>query len=89
MIFDRDEQIHRDDLANAIKGGAKPTGTRIEKLRWIVEHHQSARVDGCFVDALTAQACVRVYEALNEENRAKFAAMTMRKMGSLAWKLVK
>lgn len=88
MIFDRDEQTHRDDLANAIKG-TKPTGTRIEKLRWIVEHHQAARVDGCFVDAMTARACVEVYEALNEENRAKFAAMTMRKMGLLAWKLVK
>jgi hypothetical protein len=86
MIFDEEEQTARDDLAHAVKT-EKPKGTRIEKLRWIVQHQQAARVDGAYVDMLTANVCVKVYNALNETNRVKFVALTMRKMGLVAWKL--
>lgn len=89
MIFDDDEQTSRDDLAHAVKYTEKPQGTRLEKLRWIVKHQQAARVDGAYVDMMTANVCVKVYEALNETNRAKFAGLTMRKMGLVAWKLAK
>lgn len=89
MIFDDDEQTSRDDLAHAVKYTEKPTGTRLEKLRWIVRHHQAARVDGAYVDILTANVCVKVHDALNEANRTKFTGLTMRKMGLVAWKLAK
>jgi hypothetical protein len=86
---DDNEQHHRDELARTVKATPKPTGTRIEKLRAIVKAHQAARVDGCFVDAFTANACVTVFEALSEANRATFVALPMRKMASVAFKLCK
>lgn len=87
MIFDDDEQTSRDDLAHAVKYTEKPSGTRLEKLRWIVKHQQAARVDGAYVDMMTANVCVKVHDALNEANRVKFLGLTMRKMGLVAWKL--
>lgn len=89
MIFDEEEQTSRDDLAHAVKYTEKPTGTRLEKLRWICKHQQAARVDGAYVDIMTANVCVKVHAALNEANQAKFVGLTMRKMGLVAWKLAK
>jgi len=60
MRYNEHEQGERDELARTVKATPKPTGARIDKLRWIVEHHQAARVDGCYVDAFTASACVAV-----------------------------
>ena len=85
----RAEQQSRDDIARAVKAVPKPKGTRIEKIRAIVEKHQAARVEGLYVDAFTAQMLVAVHDALNEENRAKFAALPLRKMVAVGWKLVK
>lgn len=85
-----EEQTARDDLARAVRGGHKPTGTRLEKLRWIVEHHQAARVDGAFVDVMTARVCPDVYARIKtEEIRERFLSLTMARMGAVAWKLVK
>jgi len=84
-----EEQTDRDDLAHAVFGTEKPTGSRIERLRWVVEHQQAARIEGAYVDVQTANACVKVHDALSPANRTTFVAMTMRKMGLTAWKLVR
>ena len=86
--FTPEEQTHRDELARAVKGTRKPTGSRIEKLRWIVREHQAARVDGAYVDAFTASAIVKVYDALNAENKAKYEKLPVKRMAQIAWKLV-
>ena len=61
---------------------------RIDAIRRIVTEHQYAKVDGVTVDATTASAIVAVFDALNTENRARFADLPIRKMAAVAWKLV-
>jgi hypothetical protein len=42
-----------------------------------------------YMDAFTASAIVNVYKALNETNRAKYAALPLPKLITVTWKLVK
>lgn len=66
-----------------------PTADKtIEALRAIVTDHSAKVIDGVFVDAWTAKAIVTVYDALGEDNRAKFMGMDIARMGHTAWKLV-
>lgn len=60
----------------------------IQKLRKIVAEKQYAKVNGMTVDLFTASTVVQVYDALNEENKAKFTALSLPKMVGLTWKLV-
>ena len=60
---------------------------RIAAIRRIVNEGQYAKVDGCMIDLFSAGAIVAVYDALNEVNRAKFAAMPAPKMAAVAFKL--
>lgn len=83
------EATSRADIADAIRSSPKPAGDRVTKLRAVVESRTAMRVDGAFVDMQTARACLLVFDGLNEENRAKFVALPMRKMGLVAWKLVR
>lgn len=70
--------------------------TRIELLRAIVAQRQAAKIsmviDGksrkVLVDLFTASAMVKVYDALNEANRAKFIALDWPRFVSVTWKLV-
>ncbi|MFF4952829.1 hypothetical protein [Streptomyces chattanoogensis] len=48
---------------------------RIGEYRRIVELHAADTVDGVFVDAWTAGACVALHDALSEKNRARWLAM--------------
>lgn len=41
------------------------------------------------LDGWTASAIVRVYEALNQDNKKAFAAMSLIKMANVALKLIK
>lgn len=85
------EATERSNLAHAVWELPKlPRGTpRIDRLRWIAHHHQAARTEGVLVDATTAHMLVAVHDALNEQNRAKFLALDIRKMVRLGWKLVR
>lgn len=82
------ETTDRDDLARVIKASPKPKGTRIEKLRSVVAQHQAARVEGTFIDALTASMLVQVHDALNESNQKKFLGHPLKQMIVIGWKLV-
>ncbi len=42
-----------------------------------------------YMDAFTASAICAVYDALNEANRPKYAALPLPKLISVTWKLVK
>jgi hypothetical protein len=85
------EQNARDDLADAVwKMPKLPRSTpRIDRLRWIVHHHQCARVEGLMLDGFTASMLVQVHDKLNEENRAKFLSLPLRKMVDVGWGVVK
>lgn len=84
------EQIARDDLARAVKGGKKQkvTQTPMQAVRAIKEGHQAARYRGVFVDATTAHAICQVYDAVNEANKAKLDAMDIRKLATTCWKVI-
>ena len=85
------EQAARNDLADAVwKLPKLPRGTpRIDRLRWIVHHHQAARTEGVMMDGFTASMLVQVHDALSDVNREKFLAMQIRQMVTVGWKLAK
>lgn len=49
--------------------------TLIEACRDIVEHKQHAKWQGMRIDLFSAQAYVKVYDSLNEENKKKLEKM--------------
>ena len=61
----------------------------IQTLRTSVHEHQATEIDGVLVDATTANCITKVYDALNEDNRAKLASMPIVKMANICWELVK
>jgi len=81
---------HKDE-----KWSARETDpVHIAVLRTIVREHQYARVRCPVtkrmvgVDAFSASAVVQVYDAINAENRVKYAAFSIRKAADVAFKLV-
>lgn len=89
--YEENEQIQREDLADAVwKLPKLPRNTpRIDRLRWIVYHHQAARMEGRLVDGFTASMLVQIHDALGEANRIKFLSLKLDKMVSVGWKLAK
>lgn len=61
----------------------------IEQCRTIVRESQYRKVNEVMVDLFSASAIVAVYDALNEENRTKFAALPVARAGAVAFKLIK
>jgi hypothetical protein len=66
----------------------KSPDEKIAALRDILEHGY-AKIDGVMVDLFSASAMVKVYDALNDENKIKFAALPIVKMAKIAFQLVK
>ena len=62
---------------------------KIAGIRQIVTERQYAKVDGMTVDGFSASAIIQVYDALNPENRAKYAALPINRMATIAFKLCK
>lgn len=76
------------------KGGTRVTKPntpeeRIAAVRRIVQEGQYAKVDGTMIDLFSASAVVKVYDALNEENRARFAALPAGQMAVVAFRVMK
>lgn len=61
---------------------------RIAAFRRIVERRQYAVIDGVMVDAYSASAVVKVYEALNEQNQAKYCGLTAGRMARIAFEVL-
>ncbi len=83
------EKTHRSDLARSVKGTPKPKGTRIEKIRKIVNEHQASRIEGLLVDSFTASMLVVIHDALRPDLQEKFCAFPLRQMVDIGWKLYK
>ena len=47
------------------------------------------KIDGVVVDATTATAILSVYDALNDANKTRLAALRIDRMAQLAWKVVR
>lgn len=94
------EAIHRTELAATVKKLPKagPKGRkgplspeeRVAAVRKVVTEHSATRIEGLLVDATSAAAYVAVYDGLDKpENKARLAAMDLRKAMEIVWKLVK
>ena len=79
----------RNEMARAVRAIPKmdPKLPTIDKVRWVVEHKQYNRIDGLFMDLMTASIIIQIYDALSETDKAKFAAMKVRRMAEVAFKL--
>lgn len=76
----------RNDTAECIRG-CEHTSRKdpvIDRIRSVVTDESMKRIDGLLVDLFSASITVQVYDALNEENKAKMAALPVRKMVNVA-----
>ena len=62
---------------------------RIAAIRAIVDQKQYAKIDGCMIDLFSASAVVKVYDALNDANKAKYASLTAPRMAQVAFQIMK
>lgn len=90
VVYDALDQRDRDDTARAVKETPKLSRKKplIERVRE-VKANGYARVDGLMLDVTTAHAILTVHDALNAENQAHFAALPLRKMVDVTWKLLR
>ena len=61
----------------------------IDKIKDILKNKSMKKISGVMVDMQTANAIVTVHKALGQSNRKKFEKLPIKKMASVAWKLVK
>lgn len=61
---------------------------KLSVLKEIVDQFGYQEIDGVIVDVQTANVILKVYNALSEENKAKFINTDIVKMSDIAWSLV-
>lgn len=76
------ERVH--GIVETVAGNAVD---RMKAIRQVVEQKQYAKIDGCMCDLFTASIVVQVHDALNDKNKAKFAACKWPIMANIALKL--
>ena len=54
----------------------------------IIRKKQAKKMDGYLIDMQTANAILKVGDALNKSNQKKFGKLPIKKMANVAWKLV-
>lgn len=62
---------------------------KIAALRAIVASGQYGKLNGVMIDTFSASAITKVYDALNDDNKAKFKALSIGRMATLAFHFVK
>ncbi len=62
---------------------------RIAAIRRVVAEKQYAKIDGVMMDLFSASYITQVYDALNPENKIKFASFPAARMAGIAFKLAK
>lgn len=55
-------------------------GTTLGKIRKVADEHRSAVIGGVYVDEITAQTVVKVYDSLSAKKKEKFKRLSVRKM---------
>ena len=62
--------------------------SNIDQIRDIVKSKGAKKVGGVMVDMFTASAIVKVYDAINDTNKAKMDKMTVPAMANVAYKII-
>lgn len=86
--FCNDPGACEHDLNESISGFEKSKLPRMEALREIVRKKSAMEVEGVLVDMQTANAIVKVYDAISETNKENFLTKSIGEMGRIAWKLL-
>lgn len=60
----------------------------IQVMDRIVKNHQAEKIDGVLVDMFTASAVMKVYNAVNDNNKAKMNDMGPVQLANLAFKIM-
>ena len=61
----------------------------IDKIKDIVKNKQYKRIGGVIIDMQTANAIMKVHKALTGANKKKYEKLSISKMASIAYKLIK
>ena len=61
----------------------------IDKIKDIVKKKQFKRIGGVIIDMQTANAIMQVHKALSGANNKKYKKLSISKMASIAYKLIK
>ena len=61
---------------------------RIDAIREVVTNCQYAKIDGVMMDLFSANAICQVFDALNDDNKVKFAANKAPIMAKIAFKIM-
>ena len=87
------------EIKHTLTAGIQLNGTEIKSIRnneanikdieQVLKKKSAKKIDGMYMDMTTANAIMTVYKALGQSNKKKFAKLPLKKMVSVAWKLVK
>lgn len=86
--------MHHLEPTRTRKHGTRVTSTKdgiaiIEACRSIVANGQYEKINGITVDLFSASAIVKVYDAINDANKAKFINLRLARMVSISFQLLK
>jgi hypothetical protein len=86
--------MHQLEPTRTRKHGTRVTKTKdgdaiIAACRSIVANGQYEKINGHMVDSFSASAIVKVYDAISDANKAKFTALPVARMASIAFQLLK
>lgn len=84
----------RTEPSRTRANGTRVTTTKvgaeiIDACRAIMAAQQYAKINGHMVDLFTASAIVKVYDAVNDANKAKLAALPIARIASIAFQVLK
>jgi hypothetical protein len=86
--------MHNNEPTRVRQHGTRVTKSKtgdeiIAACRSIVANRQYEKINGMMVDLFSASAIVKVFDALNETNRASFKLLPVQRMASIAFKVLK
>lgn len=85
--------MHQLEPTRTRAHGTRVTRTKdgaaiIAACRSIVADKQYAKINGFMVDTFTASAIVKLYDAVNDANKAKLLSVPVQRMASIAFKVL-
>lgn len=86
--------MHKLEPTRTRKQGTRVTATKdgaaiIAACRSIVANGQYEKINGRMVDAFTASAIVKVYDALSDASKQKLLALPVTRMAAIVFQVLK
>lgn len=79
--------VPKDEIMFMDKYSSKES-FNIKEIEDIIKSKSAKKIDGVLVDMQSANAIVKVYNALSEENKKRFISLPIVKAANMAWKLL-